>query len=157
MGSVKINNCSYNVSCYADDIFITSTTVPGLQKLINVASQYISRHGLSFNPTKTQVIVFGKCTLAQWPEWHLNGTNLQDYSHNGIKYLGTTLSQNTKDHIETRIKACRRAYYAMQGAGLHCGGLSPNTIAHVWSTALQPILNLWYAVLATNKIITEGS
>ncbi len=34
IGGVCINDVSYNVSCYADDILLTSTTVTGLQTLI---------------------------------------------------------------------------------------------------------------------------
>ena len=49
------------------------------------------------------------------------------------------------NHItDSRIAACRRAYYMLQPVGLHPRGLAPETISYVWRTALQPILT--YAV-----------
>ena len=44
-GGIQINNESYNVFCYADDLILTSLSVTGLQTLINTASRYIVSHG----------------------------------------------------------------------------------------------------------------
>ena len=156
VGGIRINHSSYNVFCYADDILITSTTVTGLQTLIDVANRYIGNHGLSFNPIKTQCIVFGRCMFEQRPIWNLNSCQLQDYSNSGITYLGAFLSKNTRDHVDTRIKACRRAFYALQGAGLHSGGLTPNTMAHVWRTAIQPILTYSIQCLPLTKTSVQA-
>ena len=43
----------YNVHCYADDILLSSTTPTGLQRLTDVAVNYITKHGLKINPSKT--------------------------------------------------------------------------------------------------------
>ena len=40
---------SYYVFCHADDLLFTSLTETGFQKLINVANEYITSHGLRFN------------------------------------------------------------------------------------------------------------
>ena len=47
-GSICINGFSY-VFCHADDLLFTSLTETGFQKLINVANEYITSHGLRFN------------------------------------------------------------------------------------------------------------
>jgi hypothetical protein len=52
-GGVVIDNRSYNALCYADDLMVMSTTVTGLQSLINIAVKHITERGLSFNPGKT--------------------------------------------------------------------------------------------------------
>ena len=77
-GGIQINNESYNVFCYADDLILTSLSVTGLQTLINMASRYIVSHGLKFNPTKTICTTFGRCTFANSPHWKLNGSILRD-------------------------------------------------------------------------------
>ncbi len=41
-----------------------------------------------------------------------------------------------KQHVQDRVAACRRAFYGMRDAG----GLDPYTMAHIWKTALQPVL-----------------
>ena len=61
----SLDNTSYNVSCYADDVLLTSTTVTGLQRLIDGADKYISSHGLWFNPIKTHCITFGKTSFVK--------------------------------------------------------------------------------------------
>ena len=57
-----------------------------------------------------------------------------------IKYLGVWLSNDPCSHAEDRIKSCRQAFYALQGAGLCGQGLSPETSAHVWTAAVRPVL-----------------
>lgn len=140
VGGVKINGTSYNVFCYADDVLLTSATTTGLQKLIDVANEYITEHGLSFNPTKTQCITFGRSFFTSCPQWSLNGSVLQDVTSVGISYLGATLANDSKGHCEARIKSCRRAFYAFQSVGLHTNGLAPDMVAHIWRTAIQPVL-----------------
>jgi len=40
IGWIYIDTTSYNVSCYPDDVLLTSSTVTGLQILTNVANKY---------------------------------------------------------------------------------------------------------------------
>ena len=112
---ICIENTSYNVSCYADDVLLTSTTVTGLQRVIDVADKYISSHGLRFNPIKTNSITFGKTSFVKDPEWSLDGTVLTQSTN--ITYLGANLSNNSYNHIESRIKLCGKAFYALQSIG----------------------------------------
>ena len=120
---IQINNESYNVFCYADDLILTSLSVTGLQTLINTASRYIVSHGLNFNPTKTICTTFGRCTLANSPHWQLNGSILRDEPN--VNYLGTVLSNNPKAHIDARLQAARGAFYGLQSSGMCEGGVSP--------------------------------
>lgn len=136
-GGIIIGGKSYNVFCYADDILLTSVTVTGLQMLIDHSNNYITKHGLRFNPGKTQCISFGKSTLIN-RKWTLNNEELKQVK--AISYLGITLSNSPEDHVEERIQATRRAFHAFQAAGLCVDGLNPDTIAYIWKTALQPIL-----------------
>ena len=50
---VTIGKCCYNTFCYADDILLCSTTMTGLQELINIATDYVNQFGLRFNPART--------------------------------------------------------------------------------------------------------
>ena len=72
IGRININDHSFNVFCYADDLLLTSLTVSGLQIMICVANKYIRDNGLKFNPLKTECVIFGKCTLDPHPEWTLS-------------------------------------------------------------------------------------
>jgi hypothetical protein len=89
-GGININNISFNVFCYADDLLLAILTCSGLQFMIDVANKYITTHGLRFNPSKTECAIFCKCYLDPHPEWLLNGEKLQE--SNSVNYLGVTLS-----------------------------------------------------------------
>ena len=73
---ICINDVTYNACCYADDVLLCSLTVTGLQALIDIANSYVTNHGLSFNPAKSQCVTFGK-NMFSTKMWHLNGVNLR--------------------------------------------------------------------------------
>ena len=147
VGGIRIDGTSYSVFCYADDILVASTTTTGLQTLINVANNYLCRHGLTFNAAKTECITFGKTHFTKSPTWSIDSVILTDATETGIKYLGAVLSGNSAMQADSRIAACRRAYYMLQPSvsireGWHqrqylmCGGppFSPfsHTLCSVW-------------------------
>ena len=71
-GGIRIQNDTYNVFCYADDLIIASLSVTGLQEMIHAATSYIVDHGLNFNPAKTTCKTFGTCNFKQIPKWYIN-------------------------------------------------------------------------------------
>ena len=140
--------------CYADDLILTSLTVTGLQSLIDESHDYITSHGLNFNPSKTTCTTFGTTRQEVKPTWILNGTKLKQ--DDAVTYLGTRLSNQARDHIDSRITAARRAFCGLQGAGFCAKGENPFTIAHIYKTAIQPILTYGYSNLnLTHNDINE--
>lgn len=135
---IQVNGKSYNTFCYADDILVTSLTSSGLQKLITTANEIITSQGLRFNPSKTVCCTFGQSTLSPKPQWTLNGEVLKQ--EESLVYLGVTLSNNKDAHTNARIRACQRAFFSLQGAGLRPHGLSPETMKHLWMVAVRPVL-----------------
>ena len=138
-GGVTIGGQRFNVYCYADDVLLASTTVTGLQNLINHANNYVTNHGLSFNASKTVCYIHGKNPFTVQPEWIINGEKLQITEN--INYLGAILgNKNGTSHCEKRISSCRKSFFALQGAGLCDDGLKVDTSVHVWSAACQSVL-----------------
>ena len=139
---IVIANSTFNAFCYADDLLLVSLTKTGLQKLINYANDYITSHGLRFNPNKTtcRPTIFGKNTLTPEPSWSLNNCNLKvtDY----VTYLGVVLSSNMKSsaHVQDRIRKCQRAFYSVQSIGMCKNGSSCNVKSHIWKSIMLPIL-----------------
>ena len=68
---VTIRGVHYNVFCYADDLLLASTTITGLQKLIDEAVSIITADGLRFNPAKTLCMTFGKSHQKHSPTWSI--------------------------------------------------------------------------------------
>ena len=134
---ISINDITYNVFCYADDILLCSASVSGLQKLIDKANLYINNHGLRFNPEKTICITFGKSSFIN-RKWFLEDTCLQET--NSITYLGVCLSNNNKTHGEARIKATRRAFFALKSSGVFSKGTNTETVIYMFNSAIRPVL-----------------
>ena len=104
----------------------------------SLTRDYITPHGLDFNLSKNTCTTFDTTYQVVNPTCSLNGVKLkQDES---VTYLGTRLSNQTRDHIDSRITAVRRAFYGLQGAGLCVGDANPFTIAHMYKKDIQPIL-----------------
>ena len=133
---VTINNITYNIYCYADDILISSTTASGLQSLIDKANVNLSSCGLNFNPQKSECIIVGGNPFTTSPKWHLNGEKLP--VRDSIVYLGTVIGdRNGEKHTESRLRKATKSFYSLQGCGLNAHGVSPNTGLHIYNTAVR--------------------
>ena len=143
---IHINNVNFNTICYADDILLCSTTVTGLQKMINIASDYIHKHGLRFNPHKTSCLIMGANPFVTPPIWTMEGETLNIETQ--ISYLGTVLGKKCgTSHCESRIRGATRAFYGLQGAGIKFPGVAPHIIIDIYNTAIRSILT--YGCTAT--------
>ena len=77
IGGCSIDNMSFNVVCYPDDLLLVSTTVSGLQRLIHCADNYVTNHGLKFNPEKPKCMIAGKNPFMSIAEWFIGNKSLE--------------------------------------------------------------------------------
>ena len=135
---VRIGDHNYNCFCYADDILLLcSTTVTGLQKLINIATEYIGEHGLRFDPNKTTCMIMGGNPFTIMPTWKIKDVPLRIVDT--IKYFGTDFADlNGKEHINNWVKATNRAFFALQRSGVK--------YPDVRSRAVIDIFNVYFNV-----------
>ena len=137
-GGCAVDNMKLNVFCYADDLLLVSTSVTGLQGLINCANMYVTKHGLKFNPGKTKCLITGKNPFVSIPSWYLNENILQICEN--FDYLGVHIGNKGNNvHVESRISSCRRAFYTLQSAGLCKKGLDVESAIYVFKSACRSI------------------
>ena len=147
---ICINNCNYNVFAYADDLLLSSTTVTGLQQLIDTAVSYVTDHGLRFNSDKTKCLLFGANPFDSIPNWKMNNTSLSVESN--LTYLGAEIGSNSgKIHIEKRIRCAQRAFYSLQGSGLKFRGVLPETAMLIFKTVIHSTLSYGCTAIYLNK------
>jgi len=147
---VVVGKHKYNVFNYADDVLLASTTVGGLQSLIDSAAEMVSNDGLSFNPAKTVCTTFGRNIYKSDPSWHLNGAKLQNEEN--IKYLGAIIgTKGSQRHAQERISAAHRSFYALQSVGLHKDGVSPQTSGYIHKSVISPCLTYGCNAIYMNK------
>ena len=88
---------------------------------------------------KTSCLIKGGCPFADNPIWYIGENRLR--VEDQIDYLGVAISSKSSNiHVEKRLRACRRAFYSLQGAGLCKNGVQPNIISEIWTKACQPVL-----------------
>ena len=134
-----MNNRSFCVFCFADDVLLASTTATSLQNLIDAAVRYVQTNGLRFNPTKTKCFMKGSCPFDKLPTWTIENVNLDIVEE--INYLEVKLSNKSgKNHVSDRIRSCQRAFFSLQNCGMCKNGLDPDTISELCSKCINPVL-----------------
>ena len=121
----------------ADDTFLLSNTVNGLQNMINLAAEYGHKWRLVFSPAKTKCVTFGETkvknkknvTLRQWHMNNITIDEVQHFVHVGVKMCSYMSTQE-------RTKYMSKKGFSIYGKLLSCGvnnhGLSPMTSSHIW-------------------------
>ena len=100
LGKTMVNHLAY-----ADDLVILSPSAKGLQKLLNICSEYGQEHDIMFNHKKTECMYFpvkGRA-LINVPKVFLNLQLLRWVPK--YKYLGTILTDDLSDDV--RHICCR--------------------------------------------------
>ena len=103
--------------------------------MINIASDYIHKHGLRFNPHKTSCLIMGANPFVTPPIWTMEGETLNIETQ--ISYLGTVLGKKCgTSHFESRIRAATRAFYRLQAAEIKFLGVAPHIMIDIYNTAV---------------------
>ncbi|XP_047989869.1 uncharacterized protein LOC125229132 [Leguminivora glycinivorella] len=102
IGGTCLNNISY-----ADDMVLLAPSVSALRRLVRICELYAERHGLRYNTTKSELLVFraGNMKLEEVPPVELNGAVLDRVQR--FKYLGHWLTEILSDDID--VERERRA------------------------------------------------
>ena len=137
---IRIDDLHLNSCTYADDVTIFSSTIPGLQQLMNVSTAYASRWRFTFSAKKTKCIIIGKQLTKETPVFKLNQHTVNISEE--VDILGVTFSSNRKNdgHIEKRTSACRRSIYGLSSVGMTYPGLNTRVKTHIWKTIGVPTL-----------------
>jgi len=82
----------YNLFAYADDVSIFSTTVPGLQKLIDICRDYSSQWRFNFGikKIKCMMVCQGYGCFTTTPQWYVKNKRIQNMDILGVTMLNTT-------------------------------------------------------------------
>jgi hypothetical protein len=95
----SVDGCFINNISYADDMVLLGPSVSSLRTLLSICEKYALTHGLRYNVSKSEVVVFksGSKTY-QIPPITLNGAVLQQVPK--FKYLGHWVTENLSDDMD---------------------------------------------------------
>ena len=140
-GGIRIGRYFFNFFAYADDITLFSTTVSGLQRLIDICQVYAKTWRFNFGIKKTKCVTFGKNLYNYKPQWSLLGNIIETVDY--LDVLGVKIDKclNGNKHAEYRVKACRNVFYSLARCGLgHPSALSSEAKIELLRCVCMPTL-----------------
>lgn len=92
---ITVNNISY-----ADDMVLLSPSISALRKLLRICESYAEAHGLRYNASKSEVMVFkaSSKTYTTVPPILLAGNELRRVTK--FKYLGHWVTDTLSDMLD---------------------------------------------------------
>ena len=129
---IRVWDHLFNSFAYADDVSLFSTTVPGLQGLIDICSEYAKQWRFKF--------ITGKNKFVSEPTWYLNG--IQVNTESNLEILGVNFSSGGiyNDHVSSIMNKCKRSMFSPSNIGMSYPGLNTNSKVHLYKTICQPTL-----------------
>ena len=148
---IMVGEHLFNSFAYADDVSLFSTTVPGLQGLIDICSEYAKQWRFKFGLNKTKCLITGKNKFVSEPIWYLNGIKVNTVSNLEILGVNFSSSGNYNDHVSSRMNKCKRSMFSLSNIGMSYPGLNTNSKVHLYKTICQPTLMYGLDCLSLTK------
>ena len=142
MSGIRFGDVLYNCFAYADDISLFSSTIPGLQKLIDICAEYAKKWRFTFGTKKSQCMSVGyrPDSFIRQPVWHLDDSDLKTVDK--LDILGVSFTANGKfaDFTQSRINKCRRSFYSLCNYGMKYPGINVHNKQYMFKAICLPTL-----------------
>jgi len=122
---------------YADDLMLLSSSVTGLQKLLDVSVMTAKELCLQFNERKSHCIVFGPRYQCKVAPMYLHDKPVQWV--NSVKYLGVTLMSSKKVALD--LNQVKQKFFGCVNSIMnHSSGMSDMVKLHLVESYCYPVL-----------------
>jgi len=118
------------------DTSLFSTTVTGLQELINICLQYSSSWHFNFGMNKTKCMYIGwdnKCFNTD-PVWYLKDVPIEIVTNLGVLDMKFNCNVKYNDYIQTRIQKCKYNVYLMSNIVMSYPNLNTASKVHLFKS-----------------------
>ena len=137
----KLRDTTVHALLFADDLVLTSTSVKGLQRLIDRAAQYAGHWGLDVNTTKSKCMIFRRGgRVGSSEQWFLKGSRIEVVKK--YKYLGVwfTSGHAWSCHMDTNIDKAKKVVFGIRRLMFGMGDLPLRLIWHIYDTLVAPVI-----------------
>ena len=139
---INIADKRLTVMLFADDLALVDRTAKGLQRKLNLLSQYCEKWDLSVNVSKTKIVPFRKSgRLMEQECWKYDGESIE--SVNRFEYLGLLMSTSNsmKKTMEERILKANRAMGIIFGNMKKFGNVPIKIMLKIFDVKIMPVLS----------------
>jgi hypothetical protein len=131
-----------------------------MQKALNIVYEWGCEEGLTFNPSKTAVLLFSQKTSIkrdELPKLKLGGIELPYLKE--VKYLGITFTDRLTwhKHIMQKIASCKKLLMMLCHSVDKEWGLSPDKMLWIWQTIVRPKLTYGCLLWSDASILNNSS
>ena len=139
----SVGNVYTGIVTYADDIILMSTTLSGLQTMVNCCTKFGLENKIKFNSLKTEFIISGTSYKTD-PFIYVDQVRIkpkQSLTHLGFHWLNTNRFNNAtieQSHTQHRINELFAVTSALINTGVRF--CHPNTIFTLFNSLLLPKL-----------------
>ena len=114
-GSIPLTHTKLHLLQFADDLVLLSDSHEGLQKSLDILSEYCATVLLNVNREKTKIVIFNKSKREPGPQFKLNDVVLETV--NEYRYLGIvfTASGSFQQAITTLANQAKKSLFSLQG------------------------------------------
>ena len=127
IGDVKLESFAY-----ADDVSLFSSTVAGLQNLVDACYYYSKKWSFNFDIKKAKCVTVGVNKFKNEPRWRLGFQTMENEIT--LEMLGVLFSSDghSNPHVNNRIMKCRRLFYS--GCGMSFPGFNVDIKKYIWDS-----------------------
>lgn len=140
VGSFKLGVKRIIMQLFADDLALMDSTIGGLQRKLNLLSDYCTKWGLSINKLKTKIIRFKSGRIAHNEKWHIDGQSIEIVDK--FDYLGLTLASSMSwcHAIDSRIVKAKKAMFLTFSRMKQFGRVPRKIMLKIFDTQIAPVL-----------------
>ena len=161
--SLKDSNCNAQIGhlktgvpTFADDLSVVCLHKPVLQAQLDKIYAFSRKWRLTFNPSKSVLLVFGKDQCSDL-DIHLGRSIIKPQSsdeHMGV-FIGLDMDQEKK-YIQKRIQKARQAFFMSQAIGSRSCPMSPVAMSKLYWTVCIPRMTYGLEVLPLHNSSVEN-
>ena len=129
IGNVKLESFAYT-----DDVSLFSSTVTGLQNLVDACYYYSKKWRFNFGIKKSKCMTVGVNKFKNEPRWRLGFQTMENEIT--LEMLGVLFSSDghSNPHVNNRIMKCRRLFYSLSGCGMSFPGFNVDIKKYIWDS-----------------------
>ena len=118
---------------YADDLVLLCPSLNGLQRIVNICSEFSSCHNITFNPKKTVCMAVIPKSLKLIQSFHLSLCGQQLPFKTNCKYLGVFLCSDCSDDFDL-ARQMRSFYIRCNYLSRNFNACSPHVKCHLFTS-----------------------
>ena len=137
-GSIPLTHTKLHLLQFADDLVLLSDSHGGLQKSLDILSEYCATVLLNVNRDNTKIVIFNKYKREPGPQFKLNDVleTVNEYRYLGIVF---TASGSFRRVITTHVNQAKKSLFSLIKTASQLFYPKPSLTCHLFDSLVRPV------------------